>query len=138
MGRQRVAAPKDWATCSNSLGPKVAKQAQSGKRKYCTVFKAVRMVPYPSGMSYLTPQAIYMARPRSEVTAISDALRGAARSTYCRRRLMAAGTKESFTVLLTRLERVLNHALGSSPMRRESCMGAHSQAATTALAHATR
>jgi hypothetical protein len=62
------------------------------------------MVPYPSGMSYLTPQAIYMARPRSEVTAISDALRGAAQSTNCRRRPMAAGAKGSFTVLLTRGE----------------------------------
>src|ERR1700722_15156704 len=138
MGRQRAAAPKHWAKCSNSLGPKVAKPAQSGKKKCCTVFKAVRMVPYPSGMSYLTPQAIYMARPRSEVTAISDALRGAARSTYCRRRLMAAGPKEAFTGLVTRLERVLNHALDSSPMRRETCTAPHSRAATIALANATR
>ncbi len=55
-----------------------------------------------------------------------------------RRGPMAPGTKRSFTDSLTRLARARNHALGSSPMRGETCTGPHSRAAITALAHATR
>ena len=65
MGRAAGGGAQGLGDVFKLIRPKGREASAKWERaSICTVFKAVRMVPYPSGMSYLTPRATYMARRR--------------------------------------------------------------------------